>query len=90
MQYLTAAEVARRFRSHEETVRMWVRQGKLKAVYAGGPLLVSEDQIAEFLRHAGRALGDLRQERLSNAISITLWPLYLVSTDRPQTCFQDG
>ena len=50
MQYLTAAEVAQRLRTHKETVRMWVRQGKLKAVYAGRRLLISEDQSSCNLR----------------------------------------
>ena len=33
---LTVAEVAERLRVHPETVRIWLRQGKLKGVRLGG------------------------------------------------------
>ena len=52
--FLTVLEVADRLRVHPETVREWVRQGKLEAVYAGRRIRVSEDQLQRFLQPTGR------------------------------------
>ncbi len=53
MEYLTVREVAQRIKRHPETVRDYIRGGKLKAVRTGegeGQLLISEAALLEFLR----------------------------------------
>ncbi len=49
---LTVAEVAERLRTHPETVRIWLRQGKLRGRRLGGTRLgwrVSEAELERFL-----------------------------------------
>jgi excisionase family DNA binding protein len=53
---LTVAEVAERLRTHPETVRRWMREGKLRGVRLGGPKLgwrVAEAELERFLADAG-------------------------------------
>jgi excisionase family DNA binding protein len=53
---LTVAEVAGRLRTHPETVRRWMREGKLRGVRLGGPKLgwrVAEAELERFLADAG-------------------------------------
>jgi excisionase family DNA binding protein len=53
---LTVREVAERLRSSPETVRRWLRQGKLHGFRPGGTKLgyrVPEDELQRFLRGAG-------------------------------------
>jgi excisionase family DNA binding protein len=55
-QLLTVREVAERLRSSPETVRRWLRQGKLRGFRPGGTKLgyrVSEQELQRFLRVAG-------------------------------------
>jgi excisionase family DNA binding protein len=53
---LTVREVAERLRSSPETVRRWLRQGKLRGFRPGGTKLgyrVPESELQRFLRTAG-------------------------------------
>lgn len=53
---LTVREVAERLRSSPETVRRWLRQGKLRGFRPGGTKLgyrVPEGELQRFLRNAG-------------------------------------
>jgi excisionase family DNA binding protein len=53
---LTVREVAERLRSSPETVRRWLRQGKLRGFRPGGTILgyrVPEGELQRFLRTAG-------------------------------------
>ena len=53
---LTVREVAERLRSSPETVRRWLRQGKLRGFRPGGTKLgyrVPESELQRFLRVSG-------------------------------------
>ena len=53
---LTVREVAEQLRSSPETVRRWLRQGKLRGFRPGGTKLgyrVSESELQRFLRLVG-------------------------------------
>jgi excisionase family DNA binding protein len=53
---LTVREVAERLRSSPETVRRWLRQGKLRGFRPGGTKLgyrVTESELQRFLRDSG-------------------------------------
>ena len=55
-QLLTVAEVAGRLRTHPETVRRWMRDGKLRGIRLGGPKLgwrVAEAELERFLAASG-------------------------------------
>jgi excisionase family DNA binding protein len=54
---LTVREVAERIRSSPETVRRWLRQGKLRGFRPGGTKLgyrISEAELERFLAASGR------------------------------------
>jgi excisionase family DNA binding protein len=56
---LTVREVAERLRSSPETVRRWLRQGKLRGFRPGGTKLgyrVPESELQRFLRVAGEGV----------------------------------
>jgi excisionase family DNA binding protein len=55
---LTVREVAERLRSSPETVRRWLRQGKLRGFRPGGTKLgyrVPESELQRFLHVAGES-----------------------------------
>ena len=52
---LTVREVAERLRSSPETVRRWLRQGKLRGFRPGGTKLgyrVPEDELHKFIKRS--------------------------------------
>ena len=53
MKYLTAPEFAKQIGVHEQTVRMWDKNGKLKPHHKtpGGKRLYSEEQVQKYLHH---------------------------------------
>ena len=58
---LTVREVAERLRSSPETVRRWLRQGKLRGFRPGGTTLgdrVPESELQRFISVAQRGQGD--------------------------------
>jgi excisionase family DNA binding protein len=60
-QLLTVAQVAERLQAHPETVRRWLRAGKLRGSKVGGSRLgyrISEGELERFLRVDGRAGGE--------------------------------
>jgi len=57
---LTVREVAQQLRSSPETVRRWLRQGKLRGFRPGGTKLgyrVPENELQRFLREASDGPG---------------------------------
>ena len=57
---LTVREVAERIRSSPETVRRWLRQGKLRGFRPGGTKLgyrVPEAELDRFLAESGHSRG---------------------------------
>lgn len=53
LRLLTVREVAERLRSSPETVRRWLRQGKLRGFRPGGTKLgyrVSEEELQRFIK----------------------------------------
>ena len=44
---ITVPEVARRLRRNPETVRRWIREGKLRSTKVGTQYLVGEDDLAQ-------------------------------------------
>jgi excisionase family DNA binding protein len=66
---LTVAEVAERLRTHPETVRRWMRDGRLRGIRLGGPKLgwrVAEAELERFLADAG-APGPGGEDRAASA-----------------------
>ena len=58
---LTVREVAERLRSSPETVRRWLRQGKLRGFRPGGTKLgyrVSEEELQDFINRSPAARGE--------------------------------
>ncbi len=53
---LTVSEAARRARRNPETVRRWVREGKLPATHAGTQILIDERDLAVHLGEASDTL----------------------------------
>jgi len=47
--YWTPREVAERFKVSEETVRRYIREGKLKAIKFGNSYRISDEALQEFL-----------------------------------------
>jgi len=57
---LTVAEVAARMKSHPETVRRWLKDGKITGVMPGGKRLgwrIRESELARFLGERDGAEG---------------------------------
>ena len=50
MKYFTPGEVAEQYDLKAGTVRLWIRQGKLKAIKLGGLLRVSEEELEKFVK----------------------------------------
>lgn len=60
---LTVREVAERLRSSPETVRRWLREGKLRGFQPGGTKLgyrVPEDELQRFIRHSQASQAESR------------------------------
>jgi len=53
---LTVPEAARRARRNPETVRRWIREGKLPATKVGTQLMLDERDLAAFLGGAGETV----------------------------------
>jgi len=56
-QLLTVPEVAARLRLGEESVRRWLRQGRLRGIQPGGTKIgwrVTESELERFIREGGR------------------------------------
>jgi excisionase family DNA binding protein len=54
-QMLTVPEAARRIGRNPETVRRWIREGKLVARKVGTQHVIEEDALAAFLHASDRA-----------------------------------
>lgn len=48
--FYTIPETAKALRVTPQTVRAWIKQGKLKAIRIGRPILITESNIKEFLQ----------------------------------------
>ena len=53
---LTVPEAARRARRNPETVRRWIREGKLRATRVGTQHILDERDLAEFLGDSPRRI----------------------------------
>ncbi len=53
--FLTVNEVASLLKKHPDTVRIWVREGKLQGFQAGRTIVISEEQLQDFLKPTGAA-----------------------------------
>jgi excisionase family DNA binding protein len=58
MKYHSPEEIANMFNLQAQTVRLWIRQGKLKAVKLGGLWRISEEELQRFVE-AGQKGGTL-------------------------------
>jgi excisionase family DNA binding protein len=54
MEYLTVAEVAKRLRLHEMTVRRHIKSGRIRAHYAGRRIRIPESEVEAFVTAGGR------------------------------------
>ena len=50
MKYYSPEEIAEQFNLQAQTVRLWIRQGKLKAVKLGALWRVSEEELQRFIK----------------------------------------
>jgi len=67
MKYYSPEEIAEHFSLKPGTVRLWIRQGKLKAVKLGSLWRVSEEALQEFVQQdrqesAARMLEQIRAD----------------------------
>jgi excisionase family DNA binding protein len=63
MNYLTVAEVAKRLRLHEMTVRRHIKSGRLRAIRAGHRIRVPEEEVEEFVKPM-KSQADMSPEEL--------------------------
>ena len=50
IKFYTIPETAQALRVTPQTIRAWVKQGKLKGLRIGRPILITESNLREFLR----------------------------------------
>lgn len=50
IKYYTIPETAQALRVTPQTIRAWIKQGKLKGLRIGRPILITESNLREFLR----------------------------------------
>lgn len=68
-QLLTVSEVAARMRANKETVRRWLRTGRLRGLRPGGDRLgyrIAESELARFIAESGRSLAAESAERAAS------------------------
>lgn len=49
--YITVKTAADRLQMTEQTIRAWIRKGKLSAVKLGKPLFINEEEINNLFTH---------------------------------------
>jgi len=54
VKFYTVAEIAQAMRVTPQTVREYIKRGRIKAQRIGRPLLVTEQALREFLQEADR------------------------------------
>jgi excisionase family DNA binding protein len=50
IKFYTIPETAQAFRVTPQTIRAWIKQGKLRGQRIGRPILITESNLREFLR----------------------------------------
>lgn len=50
--FYTIQEVAKALKVTPQTIRAWVKQGKLKAQRIGKPILITEENLKQFLNQS--------------------------------------
>ena len=58
---LTVADIAARLGAHEETIRSWLREGRLKGIRPGGTKLgwrIAESELRRFLESRTNSRGE--------------------------------
>jgi excisionase family DNA binding protein len=60
VRYLSVEAIAKRLNVHPETVRVWIRNGRLQAIqdnlHQGGPYLVEEQDLNRFIAENRRVV----------------------------------
>ena len=51
MKFYTIPETAQALRVTPQTIRAWIKQGKLKGQRIGRPILITENNLKEFLNN---------------------------------------
>jgi excisionase family DNA binding protein len=49
IKFYTIAETAKALRVTPQTIRAWIKQGKIKSQRIGRPILITENNLKEFL-----------------------------------------
>ena len=52
IKFYTVPETAETFKVTPQTVRTWIKTGRLNSIRIGRPILITEDNIREFLNPA--------------------------------------
>jgi excisionase family DNA binding protein len=52
IKFYTVPETAEAFKVTPQTVRTWIKTGRLNSIRIGRPILITEDNIREFLNPA--------------------------------------
>ncbi len=47
-------ELAKKLKVHENTVRNWIRDKRLKVIRMGGQIRITEEQLKQFLENGAR------------------------------------
>ena len=50
IKFYTVPETAEAFKVTPQTVRTWIKTGRLNSIRIGRPILITEDNIREFLK----------------------------------------
>lgn len=61
IKFYTIPEVADTLRVTPQTVRAWIKQGRLKGQRIGRPILITERNIMDFLNPPPKTLAEIRK-----------------------------
>jgi len=53
IKFYTIPETAQALKVTPQTIRAWIKQGKLKSQRIGRPILITENNLKEFLQNGG-------------------------------------
>ncbi len=60
-EYFTPEEIAKMFKVKKNTVYIWIRKGKLRAVKLGSLLRVPKSALEEFIEEPGKEKGEEKE-----------------------------
>jgi len=55
-EYLTVQAVSRSLNVSEQSLRLWIKKGKLKAIKIGRGVRISKSELERFLQEGGKQL----------------------------------